>query len=512
MTYYVSIGAARIQSWLIRTPELTHLRGGSNAIHIHTDPSAVQDVLKAQVPEASVEEDFSVVDGVVVATAPDQPSAQRAATALARRLSALLPGLEWEAWWCESDSYLRAFMKAVDPRQSGVGRLRVIPPLIDNGAFAPCDHCRREPATHRDPADQIHDGKQTRSGPDCRARRAAKVRSWRQIPGAAPRDFARLATAGGMQDPPPEGNGSKGQGGARALGKKDSQSHLATIAADGNGIGALFQEIARNGALLPTLQRTAYAKLNEFTVQAVVTAARAASDPALLTDASGRVKVVIPHFVGGDDVLISVPAARGWRFAQALATDFRRLAPDLEAALESDLASTPNMSPAEAARIAAVRRAIRGIALGVGIVFAHSSHPFADTHALAHTALAAAKAAGNGGEARIGWLDLTAGPDLLPHGRRSRVIPTITVAEVADTIALTRDDDRFTDVFKLTPSARARLATLMRGRTPDTALGAEIDVWAKRVPWQRTTEVAELGAALSRARWWPTAVQEEEER
>lgn len=90
--------------------------------------------------------------------------------------------------------------------------------------------------------------------------------------------------------------------------------------------------------------------------------------------------------MGGDDVLVSVPAAVAWRFATELGWEFDRLRSTWESRLQDDLASAPNPQLE-----ATMKDLIGQVSLGIGMVIAHSSHPIADSNAVAEQALRAAK-------------------------------------------------------------------------------------------------------------------------
>ena len=391
----------------------------------------------------------------------------------------------------EGDGYLEALARH-DAGQD-LARFQVLPPTPELGIVRRCGFCGAEPAMA-----QVQLGDDTEwAGADCSIRldtwrkaqwkdRAGKaevatVQDWASIPGKWPRDFETLAAEGGV---PARGDKHT------AVGRKESRSHLALIAADGNGIGRLFETIAN--ANVGSLRQNAVAELTETTREAVVGAAKEfCADPVY--------KVLIPHYVGGDDVLLSVPAVAAWQVASALGRHFEHLAWRLEQYL-------PDGEPAPEG----LREAISGVGIGIGIVFVPRSHPVADAVPVAHRALAAAKALTMGGSSALGWIDIT-------HGTRDEDVHAIELSEVVADL----DPGNRPDVFRLGPSARGSLAMIVQGRQDN--LRGRIREWAKRTDnqargWAEWDDdrldvlVSRLPALLSRARWWPNVSEDEEDR
>jgi hypothetical protein len=242
---------------------------------------------------------------------------------------------------------------------------------------------------------------------------------------------------------------------------------------------------------------------------AVTVAAGYAGDDRAMT------KVVIPHYVGGDDALVSVPAAAAWVFAARLAEHFGTVRATLTRLLEQDLAQAVRhgrLADSEPDDVRAVRERIGWLSLGVGIVFAPTSHPFADSSTLAHErALHEAKKAAGGRHSRIGWIDLTA--DSSGLGGESGAVPSIPLDRAISQLTPGAAGPD-TDIFALTPSARSQLGSILRDTLADTpaARQAAVDLWAKRTQVTVITPLADLPAALSRARWWPASNLQEEDR
>jgi len=506
MTWWITVAAVRIHGWIEQTPKLSHMRGASQALHRLTSYDIVKEL---DVEGVTIHKELTAVDGVVVATTSDEARAREFAGLLSDHLAHVIPGSQWESWWSEAPSYGAAYSLALDPFVR-TGRLIRLPALQDNGLVMSCLLCRSEPAgAPGGRADDVlaDDGPITRKsqGAGCRVRDAEgqKTSSRKDgsielldlIPGARrAEDFEELARKGGL-------TGEE----HRALGRKESRSHLATIYADGNGMGALFQGLATTSLPLSAMHESAIGKLNDVTHSAVAQAAVSISMTADGEAAEPDVKAVEAHFVGGDDVLASVPAVYGWKFAANLAQAFDDLKGELEALLDEALKDQPSADPAEVARIRAL---IDKISLGVGLVFAHASFPFADSSALAELAMKAAKKAREGGRAAIGWADATA-----ENGGGEEHWSFVIDVDRA-LVELASVGPTFPAVFLLTPSARSQLGFILRTTSPRT-VEAAVQEWAKRLD---DTKVAlalakqstrSLIEDLSRARWWPAATREE---
>ncbi|WP_028709292.1 Cas10/Cmr2 second palm domain-containing protein [Propionicicella superfundia] len=340
-------------------------------------------------------------------------------------------------------------------------------------------------------------------GPDCAARQGA-TRAPRalldDLKGDWPDTFDDLAGRGG--DPQ--------QRRVRAVGRKESSSQLALVNADGNKLGSFFEALNTFDLDVPNLRNRAPGDVDFATRTAVEIAASSIHEP---TD---RHKSAIPHYVGGDDVLVSVPAARAWTFVTELIRGFSTLQDTLRACLACDI-------PEEGAARELLDR-IAELSLGVGVAFTHATHPVSDATVHAELALKAAKREFRGQAAGIAWVDLTA--DGLTGARAGRrwiqvvsadeafrqLLPTPVGASIAEQAAL--------EVFALPPAARHRLGQILR----DSSLGAaagRVSTWAGRrahdgaaVP-KAISQLAQddtdrLRALLSRARWWPRANREDQ--
>lgn len=492
--YYLSIGAQRVQSWLTSTPQLVLLRGASAALAGATSETEVSRWLQAHEHHGvAVCAQAGEKDGVVVLESDAAEALSHAAPHLLRHLSGMLPRAEWEGWLSEGESYLDAYHRA-ETRSPATRRYRWVPQLYDVPVLAQCGGCGQEPR------ERSADGAES-EGADCQTRRryAGEARDLlRGVPGRWPHDFQELARKGGRAPGNPRD--------VRAVGRKDSSNHLALIKADGNKVGAVFRALDAHATDVPSLLESAVGDLNRATSDAVACATEA------VTEANAAVKGALPHYVGGDDVLVSVPASSGWELVAALISHFADLRGTWTRRLEEG--SAPADVKAEVAAL------IDQVSLGVGMVFAHETYPLADGFALADEALFAAKQAAGGSYSAVSWVDLTAEGMAGVRGSHGWQ-QTIGVWALTKELNARgqQDGDLTATVMALAPSARAQLGALMRDASSSGAAADAVKTWCRRRDEDVSSikaaaesgDLGELGALLSRARWWPLATREEQE-
>ena len=494
---YVIVGAKQIQPWIARTPRLRLIRGASEALRVCTSKAQIESELSSLLAAWNVRIDpvGSAVDGVVVATVPDADDCAPLASLLVRHLTSQLPGLPWEAWWGPADDLVSAVTRQKeDPHTAVAAHIQDIP------FAAACTACRQEPARHRE---RIVD-KSEWVGDDCRRRlehsarqepresgdEAAEVAEAQEKPRWAI-DFEELARKGGR---PQVTKDQDARTGSAVIGRHRSANHLATIAGDGNRMGDLFDALARGGAAYAELRDEASRLLNHVLSEVVRNVIYSLSTGA-------PVLVGIPHYVGGDDLLVSIRAEAAWPYVDQVFQGFARLPEELMEKLDRLVPepSSPAASGRDDAAVkrAAVVRAINGISLGVGVVFSHSSTPFDECQRAAHAALSAAKKASQGEESSVCWLDMTEGSAASQHRNlTAEALSTLLRAPV-------------TGVAALPPSARSQLGQILTATEPGDR-NTVVATWWKRTKANHKTMdgvtlecVEELPAALSRARWWP---------
>jgi Cas10/Cmr2, second palm domain len=175
-------------------------------------------------------------------------------------------------------------------------------------------------------------------------------------------NFAKMADAGRVRD-------------------TDASTQFALIYADGNRVGAFLHEaLAQPGGKID--KRDIVHVIDNATVGALA--------DAVMNRFSGWGRPpVLANLAGGDDLLVSVSAADAWLFTRTLLASFGRL-------LGEGSQGWPET----------VRR--KRPSLSAGVVFHHKMHPFSDLVRLAGQELRRAKAAGQGEQAMVSFLDLTA--------------------------------------------------------------------------------------------------------
>ncbi len=367
MPHYVDIAAVRIQTWLARTPNLRGRRGASALLSESTDAAAVTRVLPSG---CSVNKEAGDVDGVVSLVADSAESARTGSRDVARHLRAAMPALEIvETVVVEADDYVSAY-----PEMHAAVAATWQPVAPEISWALPCAYCGHDPATRT--RDLSPDRRKQPVCLDCEGRLDRAGFSSASTPGLVPRDHARvlgwLDETGGMPVSfPPD---------FQALSGLDRGStHVATVFCDGNRVGTLFEELSSSSQVS---KRDLVTGIDGATTAALATAIRQISH-------GGDVSLPISvHLVGGDDLLVSVPAQRGWQFAVAYLAAFENALSSWRSGLGS-LSGSP--SPTASA----------------GLIFHHHAYPFSMVVETAERALKAAKVTFSGQQAAIAWADIT---------------------------------------------------------------------------------------------------------
>lgn len=512
---YVDVGAVRIQRYVSRTPRLKGQRGASAWLCDATSPQYVRQLLAAggplAVPGIDVNPEAGEADGIVSVRfpagpdpGPDQGAVARAvAEALVARLRSELPAIELTAWWGSGPSYLDVYRdheKAQGTAPLGAsGSLESRPAPGDFPPLASCVECRADPAVA---TVSIHEARDLRVCLDCQARYEDRYRR----PGLA-RHAARDYDA---RDDSQEGDPERGLPVyweeatlARELGrhpvhgtvrdfselarlgsKATNRNHVATMYADGNKIGDFFKRIAKHGD--PDLKARASAAVSAATRAALLEATRAVTEADGTGNGTGaRARLpVIPHIVGGDDVVVSVTADRAWRFAVTYLEAFGRRLASIEGVPPELLGPIPPSASA-------------------GLVFAHAKFPFRRALELAGEQMRAAKQEFCGELPAIGWLDVTRDGERPPAGQSPWQLTDLT--ELSGAVLALRQ--------QVEPSGRATLGRLIDVTRPPEVSVARVREHARRLerepvlgPFLASGDPAadarRVAGALSLARWW----------
>ena len=484
---YVDVGAARIQQYIGRTPRLKGQRGASAWLSWATSEEQVTGFLRDD-PELAalgveVNRAAGQADGLISVRIPEVPAspeqegreqeaARAVAVALVGYLRPLLPSLEIHGLWGVGPGYLQVYRHQMKPSRDNPP-LVSLPPQAGFPALESCAECRADPVAGEV---RIHDGA-FRVCLDCLARYGDRHR--RPGLGAEPprlpvyREEAALARALGRD--PVKGTAEDFEALAALGGAETWRNHIATVYIDGNAIGPLFDRIAEHGD--PDIKERASAAVSAATRRSLLDATRtvAGEDPRELLP-------VIPHVVGGDDLLVSVVADRAWRFTVAYLEAFRAYARDIPGAVDA-----PDTAPPSAS---------------AGLVFAHAKFPFRRAAELAAERLRAAKKEFHGASPAVAWLDVTRDGEQAPGFLRAWELDGLLA--LADALSALRT--------QVEPSGRAALERLVDTNQPVVSL-ARVREHARRLDRDAVIEpflsdqdagtgIERMAAALSAARWW----------
>jgi hypothetical protein len=439
---YADVAAVRVQDWLGRTPDLKFRRGASILLSDATAPDSWAGRLP---PGVRWNDEAGEVDGVVALVADgefENAALEDAARAVARRMRELMPQCPIQAVAGSAASYAEAYPGMARARREGQYLLDWPPTPPEVFLAKPCDQCRQAAATRH--GIQVTREDSSDLCAECHARWKAAGRSAateRLAPEPERRMRAALEAAGMKVRGFSDSFADMARAGRRD--SDDAATQIALIYADGNKVGAF---LARAAGLAGGPAKSEIAPvLDGATLGALAAAVRNRfggwSRPPVLA-----------HLAGGDDLLVSVPAADAWLFAYTLLDEFT-----------SQLAAATAGWPVE------VRE--NPPTLSAGLVFHHAKDPFSDVVRLAGERLRAAKSATSGSGASVAFLDLTADGSQPPPGR-----DPLTLGY------LHKNAGRFQDTAALPGSRRATLLDLARQPSPDEFIArltdfASIPLW-----------------------------------
>lgn len=493
MTVYLDIGAKRIQAYLARTPRLRGRRGASALLEYELLCDWTKDAWSYH---AHINEEGKQTDGVLalqfIDPQIDDDTVTAVMTETATLLQRLAPGAEWDVLVRRAENYRRALREGVAAERAGQDLLSGGPvrrrPLPTAPSEVPvvrfCETCGLDSAVRTGQVEPGATGKDKEVPlcADCSRRflegghrtddrnwtTKEKRRHWQQkiAPGGLAAERAlRLEVARLTGVEASTLRVAENFDDLAALGSGDA-NHLCTVFIDGNRFGDLFTALKDAKVSLRELS----ANLNE-----VIRGALAAATAAVTRDDDACLPVV-PHLVGGDDLLASVSAERGWDFVVAFLDDYHRRTVTLAAEYQQR-AGCPVPPPTASA----------------GLVFAHLKYPFANCLDLAETTLRRAKARHNASAPAVCWVDVTEdGPELPPTRSApllSRLSDHRAAIEALGTIA---------------PSGRAQLAKAARSGddTEVAALAYRLGHMGIIRPFHQPTSPMSLLDALVLGRWW----------
>lgn len=461
MPLYLDIAAVHIQRYLSRTPTLEGRRGASAALVAATQKVLNDTDLAAL---AEINREAGEVDGVLSLVLPDGDASEATLTKVLDRALALLraelPGAEFQAVWGAGDSYLTAYTGPI-MRNREKGDVRVdLPAGAGFPAVLSCAVCHTDPATETLPP-RGEETEERKVCADCHMRLSRETRELGYT------SEGRLTECVGAPDRP------DGFEGLAELGDPASgRTHLATVHADGNRVGEFFSEVAQQeGADRARIVEG----LSTCTFEAL-----AAATCAVRREQAEKL-CVVPHLIGGDDVLVSLPADRGWKFTITFLHEFGEGIRRLLRKYGLDQMTPPTMS--------------------AGLVFSRKNFPFTLLVEETERCLRGAKSAGAGKRSGIQFVDITTdGP-----GAPGQAVPLATLR--AHRQALNK-------LSKMPRSHRYRLAEELRDAGPTTVrtLAARLgrtDTLAPFFPDERDTaspeaedRLIDVAQALRITRWW----------
>ncbi|MCA1278260.1 hypothetical protein [Saccharopolyspora sp. 7B] len=458
MNDYLDIGVVQIQSWLARTPRLRGRRGGSTLISQATDPDVIRSLLADLAPAVEINEEAGRIDGVVALRLHDGSRQADVERRVIGHLRKHMPGASLAVNWFHGETYSLA-------RTNGTGDPEEWPAAAaDWPAGRPCGWCDTWPASpdtvETSDADKNDGERRKPLCVECAARDEAAGRAERRelMPFPEARLLERLQDGEGGK---PTGPGTVGVPDTfDVLAELDGsgETHLALVYADGNAIGQFIKSVQQNGMTLDFAR-----VIDDATWNALVTAVHE-----IRRDGDALLPIV-PHLVGGDDVLVSIPASRAWRFVDTLLDEFTRRIGTATGSEGADWLPT----------------------LSAGVVFHHYQLPLFQLNELAGTLLRRAKVHTRGEAASLAWQDTTR--DGVGTSTRS----ALTRAEFNAHLEPLRE------LAALPKSARHRLFDLLRahgeGSAELTAHAARVGCTEVLAPFHGPIRLAD---ALGTVRWW----------
>jgi hypothetical protein len=470
MRTYLDVGVAGIQRYLGRTPDLKGRRGASAWLSHATDRDRLRTWIteRPALAEAGVEvnPEAGQADGVAPLRMPVDVDARMVADTVIDELSSRLPGLELRATWGPGPSYVEAY-RAWTTASGASATLVSRPANADFPPLETCGKCRVDPALERT---QIHEERPWLCA-DCLARYDERYRGPGLDDGgvAVGAEFALLTRLGRDRR-----HAVADFKDLAALGDEHgNRNHLATVFADGNAIGALFGRVIAGGDL--AAKETVSRVVSEATRGALH-----AATVAVLDGYDAAAVPVIPHVVGGDDLLVSVVADRAWRFVTEYLREFSQLL-----AADKGLAAYLGGNGV-------------GPGASAGVVFAHCAFPFRRSVELAEHALQVAKKAHAGRQPAVTWLDVTREGEQAPPHRTAWTLQALDGSNAA-----------LTALRAVPATGRAVLERLI---DPDDQVlsAARLREQARRLGRDRVLEpfldgdasVVRIADALALVRWW----------
>jgi len=403
VTTYLDIAAVRIQAYLGRVPSLAGRRGASALLAAATSQATIEGILAQASFAGTVTWNSAAgdVDGVVSLCLTDPNDVSVVVGLVASHLRSALPALDLEWSSGTGASYAEAYAQGMGPGHD-TGTKALAPP---QAALAPVTEWPLAALCEVTGTDSAQEKRWT--GPDQVSRRVGRDALTRLQFGGDARSAARSIEDALHERVDSQLDRADDLGTLAEFGPEDRRpaNHLATIAIDGNAMGDLFARLVASGS---TSKDWLSLSIKAATIAALDEATRAC------IRGGARGFPVVPHVLGGDDVLVSVPALLGVTFARSFLERFAKAVFDEISANDSSLLGALSPSPSPSA--------------SAGIVFAHAGTPFDQVTELAEGRLRSAKRAVEGREAALSWLDVTRDGMAVPGFHRPLTLPELSHA------------------------------------------------------------------------------------
>lgn len=412
MTTYVSVALGRIQSHLSRSRHLWGRRGASEEIiRLTMMPQTAHELGLSREPLVCevlawsgvyINPEGADIDGVISLKADDETTGRDAGFHLARQMKRRLPACTVTVQWATAapgESYATLLSLATADRWQSV---TFQPASYEFPLVRTCDECRVSPASHL-PERRFPDATSLELCEDCfvrlehAERRTPTVADWtvvnrtRSYPNRFCSEWWLLDRLNRSRPAGEQLRGSKDLGELGELirpvveghTRTHRDNHTALVAADGNGLGAIFDALRVQAAAQGSTD--VLVAMSQAIKQALSEAVEVATR-AILSD-EDRICPAVVHIMGGDDLLVSLPGERCWEFLGSLLNSFRGLTP-----APPDGLSSATMS--------------------AGMVICRAEIPIGNQVTIANHLLAEAKRHVAGEGWSFAWLDLTQdGPD-----------------------------------------------------------------------------------------------------
>ena len=328
MTCFASIGVKQIQGYLARSRRLWGRRGASDMLAYLTDTTGAADRIEERsfetageilqgFPGVTVNDEAVDVDSVLNIRGEDPGEVRKATEALALNIKLHLPAAHVHTSLRETTGY-GDVIRAED-RDMAAETRQYPPSMIEFPLAHHCDECSSGMVSEET---SVGD-ETTRLCGDCASRAPRKGRNrllnWSRLGGVQQGFMVEQVMLRELRKQEKFGNlkqvenfdelaklGDLGSEGSRT----HTDNHVATIFADGNGFGKLFRELraaaaeSENG--LQELRRVSKA-VKDATKRALQKGIEEITDDRVA--AANRMPAV-PHVLGGDDVLVTVPATK----------------------------------------------------------------------------------------------------------------------------------------------------------------------------------------------------------